>query len=126
MIRKTIMTMILLSLMITPVVAEAPGFLDYGQHADITSMTFSFVGIFDWFFDILNSKTANLFIPLLILIPILTIYVKTESIDIMYIMIVFSASLIKVYFMADFSNVLYWLIVLPLSVAIYKVLMGRQ
>ena len=120
------MTVFLLLLMITPAAADVPGFLGYGQHADLTSLTFSFVGFFDWFFSILNSQTANLIIPLLILIPILTIYIKTESIDIMYVMIVFSAALIKVYFMPDFSNVLYWLIVLPLSVAIYKVLMGRR
>lgn len=126
MIKKTAFTLLVLFMMILPAAAEPTGFKNYSQYGDVSSIDMSIIGVFKWFFDVMDSKSANLFIPLLILTPITMIYIKSESIDLLFIMIVFSSALIKVFFMASFSNIIYWLIVLPLAVVIYKVLVGRS
>lgn len=124
-IKKIFVLFVLVCLLQTATAIEPPNFQNYSSYADLSDVEMNVTGIFEWFFGIMNSRTANLFSPILLLAAMITIYIKNESIDILYLMILFSASLIKIWFMADFSNVIYWLLVLPISVVIYKVIAGR-
>lgn len=77
-------------------------------------------------FHFFNDATAGLFAPLLLLLPILLIYHKSNDIMAVYMITIVASWSIKNTILSEMDTVLYYIVVLALTLSLYGFIKGRN